>query len=70
VIREEASEDRRYQEIKLTPKAKRLVPKLSEIADENDSSFFSLLSAAEKDQLRKSLLKLAALHKLNLNPIE
>lgn len=70
VIREEASEDRRYQEIKLTPKAKKLVPKLSEIADENDSSFFSLLSMAEKNQLRKTLLKLAELHKLNLNPIE
>lgn len=70
VSRQEASEDRRYQEIKLTKVGLRLVPKLSLIADENDSAFFSLLSKSEKDELRKILVKLAKTHKLNLNPIE
>ncbi|TGL90698.1 MarR family transcriptional regulator [Leptospira congkakensis] len=70
VSREEASEDRRYQDIKLTNKGTKLVPKLSEIADENDFIFFSHLSEQEKDQLRKTLIKLTKLNKLNLNPIE
>ncbi|MCW7470525.1 MarR family winged helix-turn-helix transcriptional regulator [Leptospira kanakyensis] len=70
VNRAEASGDRRYQEIKLTREGIKLVPKLSEIADENDSAFFSLLSKSDKEELRKTLVKLAEAHKLNLNPIE
>ncbi|MCW7492369.1 MarR family transcriptional regulator [Leptospira sp. 2 VSF19] len=70
VSREEMNKDRRYQEIKLTKEGVRLVPKLAEIADENDSHFFSFLSEKEKNQLRKTLIKLTTLNKLNLNPIE
>ncbi|EMY61201.1 MarR family winged helix-turn-helix transcriptional regulator [Leptospira terpstrae] len=70
VTRTEATEDRRYQDIRLTAKAIRLVPKLSLIADENDAVFFSLLSSSERDLLMKTLVKLAEQHKLNTNPIE
>ncbi|MCG6145386.1 MarR family winged helix-turn-helix transcriptional regulator [Leptospira bandrabouensis] len=70
VSREEASEDRRYQDIKLTKAGVKLVPRLSEVADENDSTFFSLLSKSEKEELRKTLIKLTSAHKLNLTPIE
>ncbi|MFZ4713729.1 MAG: MarR family winged helix-turn-helix transcriptional regulator [Bacteriovoracaceae bacterium] len=70
VTREEAYEDRRYQEIKLTPKAIKLVPSLAASADENDEAFFGILSANEKNTLLKILNKLADHHKLNTNPVE
>ncbi|ABZ93978.1 Transcriptional regulator, marR family [Leptospira biflexa serovar Patoc strain 'Patoc 1 (Ames)'] len=70
VSREEAAIDRRYQEIKLTKEGRKLVPKLSEIADENDISYFSVLSQKEREELRKILSKLTTAHKLNLTPIE
>ncbi len=70
VTRTEASGDRRYQEIKLTAKAIKLVPRLASIADENDEGFFSILSKADQKTLTKTLLKLAEFHKLNTSPIE
>lgn len=70
VTRTESSRDRRYQEIKLTASSNRLVPKLAKIADENDESFFSILSRGEKKTLMNTLMKLAELHRLNTNPIE
>lgn len=70
VTREEFSGDRRYQEIKLTAKAIKLVPRLAAIADENDESFFSMLSQSERKSLVHTLLKLAEIHKLNTNPTE
>lgn len=70
VTRIEASEDRRYQEIKLTASAMKLVPKLASIADENDEAFFSVLSDVERKSLMKTLVKLAEIHALNTNPIE
>lgn len=70
VTRTESSGDRRYQEIKLTARAIKLVPKLASIADENDENFFSILSQSEKKSLINTLMKLAETHKLNTSPIE
>lgn len=70
VTRTEFSIDRRYQEIKLTPAAVKLVPKLARIADENDESFFSVLPEAERKSLMSALVKVAEFHKLKTNPIE
>lgn len=70
VTRTESTGDRRYQEIKLTANAIKLVPKLAKLADENDESFFSILSKSEQKDLMNTLKKLAELHKLNTNPIE
>ncbi|MBM9545808.1 MarR family transcriptional regulator [Leptospira sp. 201903074] len=70
VTRAESSGDRRYQDIRLTPKAAKLIPKLSKIADENDAAFFSELSQTEREVLMKTLIKLAELNKLKTNPIE
>lgn len=70
VTRTEASGDRRYQEIKLTASATKLVPKLASLADENDGHFFSTLSQSERKAFKKTLMKLAELHKLSTNPIE
>lgn len=70
VSRTEASRDRRYQEIKLTNMAIKLVPKLASIADENDEKFFSILTASERKILIETLVKLAQYHELNTNPVE
>lgn len=68
--RREATEDRRYQDIKLTDKARNLVPRLASLADENDDFFFAKLSAAERSQLKRTLEKLAAIHELKTIPVE
>ncbi len=70
VSRSEAKIDRRFQQIKLLPIAKELVPKLAAIADENDQYFFSALSRVEQENLMKILIKLTKIHKLKTNPIE
>lgn len=70
VSRTESSGDRRYQEIKLTADAKKLVPKLAHIADENDARFFSMLSLSERKNLMNTLAKLAEFHKINAAPVE
>lgn len=70
VARTESSSDRRYQEIKLTPSAVKLVPKLASIADANDEAFFSLLSESERKILKNTLIKIANHHRLHTNPIE
>tara|TARA_B110001454_G_C12723340_1_gene436818 strand:- start:29568 stop:29822 length:255 start_codon:yes stop_codon:yes gene_type:complete len=59
-----------YQKIKLTATAVKLVPKLANIADENDEIFFSILGKAERKTLISTLKKLADLHMLTTNPIE
>lgn len=70
VHRSEALGDRRYQDIKLTPRAKGLLPKLASIADENDESFFEQLTTAERKQFKAILMKLADIHHLTTLPIE
>ncbi|MDP3560552.1 MAG: MarR family transcriptional regulator [Legionellaceae bacterium] len=70
VTRTESSNDRRFQEIKLTSKAIQLVPSLAGSADQNDESFFGILSENEKATLIKILKKLTDHHKLNSNPIK
>lgn len=70
VTRTESSEDRRYQNIMLTAKAIKLVPKLARLADENDELFFSVLTDSERKNLFNALVKLADTHGLNTNPIE
>ncbi|MBX2986589.1 MAG: MarR family transcriptional regulator [Bdellovibrionaceae bacterium] len=70
VHRQEGRADRRYQEIRLTEKARNLVPKLARLADENDDLFFSPLSQAERQQLKETLMKLVEIHQLKTMPIE
>jgi len=70
VSREEAVSDRRYQDICLTKKAKDLVPKLANLADENDEQFFSSLNGSERKQLKDILVKLVDVHQLKTMPIE
>lgn len=70
VVRKEASSDRRYQDIRLSRAARALVPQLSRHADENDETFFSVLSASERRQLLDLLKKTADLNHLTRIPLE
>lgn len=62
ILRKEAVNDRRYQEIRLSRAGRSLVPQLGRQADENDESFFSGLAAAERRQLLELLKKTADLN--------
>lgn len=70
VLRDESSNDRRYQDIKLTVKAVNLVPKLASLADQNDEEFFSKLTKTERIQLIEILQKLAKIHQIKNKPID
>lgn len=70
VTRSERSDDRRYQSIALTPAARRLVPKLGALADENDEEFFHPLSAAERTALIATMKKLVRAHGLQSLPTD
>lgn len=45
------TDDRRYQQIKLTPAGKSIVPTLAKLADENDKDFFGHLSASQRTEI-------------------
>ena len=68
VNRQESSEDRRYQDIKLTAKAVSLIPKLAVLADKNDDAFFSCLNKSDRHQLKSLLQKIADHHELKTMP--
>jgi DNA-binding MarR family transcriptional regulator len=70
VSRQGRSDDRRYQDIALTPAGRRSVPALAAIADENDEEFFTPLSTREHDALVAILKKLVQAHGLRKIPTE
>ncbi|CDZ80655.1 Salmolysin [Candidatus Rubidus massiliensis] len=70
ITRSENLKDRRYQKIKLTHQALKLIPKLAELADQNDELFFGVLSKEEREQFMNFLLKLSQIHQLNNIPIQ
>src|SRR5580692_3760243 len=45
ITRRGRSDDRRFQDIELTPAGRKLVPKLAALADRNDEEFFTPLSS-------------------------
>lgn len=69
VIRLSAKEDKRYQDIGLTAKGRRLVPKLARLADANDREFFGVLSLKEKNDLEKILRVIVKKSKLSKVPV-
>jgi DNA-binding MarR family transcriptional regulator len=70
VTRKGRSDDRRFQDIALTPAGRRLVPRLAVIADENDKEFFTPLSIDEREVLVAIMKKLAQAHSLHKFPTE
>jgi DNA-binding MarR family transcriptional regulator len=70
VSRRDRTDDRRYQDVALTPPGRRLVPALAAIADENDEEFFKPLSVTEHKVLVATLKKLVQAHGLHRIPTE
>jgi DNA-binding MarR family transcriptional regulator len=70
VTRQDRRDDRRFQDIALTPAGQRLVPSLAALADQNDEEFFHPLSEAERATLIATLKKLAQTHGLHKLPTE
>ena len=69
VSRAEAADDRRFQDVRLTPAGRTMVPQLAALADQNDHEFFSQLPVGERERLVATLKKLVATNKLKQIPI-
>lgn len=63
-------EDGRVQLLSLTRQGNRILPELTEIADQNDREFFEGLDSGEKVTLRRLLVKLVEFHQIRNVPIE
>jgi DNA-binding MarR family transcriptional regulator len=70
VTRRDRSDDRRFQSIALTGTARRLMPQLAALADQNDEEFFRTLSARERAALVATMKKLVQAHGLQTLPTE
>lgn len=70
VTRQESTGDRRYQDLRLTPAAVTLVPRLAALADNNDTELFRVLSVSERKVLLALLKKTADRHHLTQMPVE
>lgn len=70
ITRRERADDRRYQSIALTPAARRLIPRLAALADQNDEEFFHPLSAKERAALIATMKRLVQAHSLHTLPTE
>jgi DNA-binding MarR family transcriptional regulator len=68
VLREDRTDDRRYQNVELSVAGEKLVPRLGALADENDDEFFNELSARERATLLAILKKLVQSHGLHAMP--
>lgn len=69
VTRAESPDDRRFLDVRLTPRALVLVPQLAALADQNDDEVFCVLTELERKQLQELLAKLATKHRLSRPPI-
>jgi DNA-binding MarR family transcriptional regulator len=69
VSRAEAADDRRFQDVRLTPAGRTMVPKLAALGDQNDHEFFSQLPVGERERLVATLKKLVATNKLKQIPM-
>ena len=70
VARRERSDDRRFQSIALTAAARKLIPHLAALADQNDEEFFHTLTAGERAALIATMKKLVRAHGLQTLPTE
>jgi DNA-binding MarR family transcriptional regulator len=62
--------DSRVQFLSLTAQARRILPQLTCIADDNDRHFFAALGPDQQASLRHLLRKLAEIHQMTRIPVE
>ena len=70
IEREANQDDKRAQVLALTPTGRAIVPRLAELADANDASFFGALTPDERIGLEKLLRKIALHRELTNVPID
>ncbi|HEX4370609.1 MAG TPA: MarR family transcriptional regulator [Rhizomicrobium sp.] len=71
LVREADPEDGRAQTLALTPKGRKLVPKLAALADANDAEFFDLhLTKSDRAALLRILRRIAETRALKSPPID
>lgn len=70
LTRSASTTDRRFQDVRLTPAARALVPKLAALADRNDAEYFSPLTRDERRTLMTLLQKLVRAHNLTRIPTD
>jgi len=70
VSRRSSKEDRRWQDVALTPSGRALVPRLAALADENDAEFFGALSDDERAALERILKKIVRQRHMAAVPVD
>ena len=69
ITREDSAEDGRAHTLKLNAAGRRLVPKLSALADQNDAEFFGDLTAEERKTIERILKTIVERHELKSVPV-
>lgn len=70
VKKRSSKNDRRYQELALTPSGRDLVPLLAALADANDEEFFDALKRQEREFLADLLKRIVQARGLKTAPID
>lgn len=63
-------EDRRAHQVELTRAGRALVPRLADLADENDKHFFGHLSPEAREALVQALMTIVRKHQLEHVPVD
>lgn len=70
IKRTENTDDRRYQTLSLTLVARRLVPELAALADQNDAEFFDILTSIERKTIQTAMRKIVNRRGLRAVPVD
>lgn len=70
LTRAEGKNDRRYQDLALTPAARALVPQLAALADQNDAEFFGHLSREQRASIEQLMKEIVRKSRLRNVPID
>jgi DNA-binding MarR family transcriptional regulator len=70
VTRVPSPDDGRAQTLALTAQGAKLVPVLAELADQNDTEFFSMLSPSERQTLERLLRRMVAEGRMRATPVD
>ncbi|HUD89289.1 MAG TPA: MarR family transcriptional regulator [Xanthobacteraceae bacterium] len=63
-------DDRRYQSLRLTRTGRALVPKLAQLADQNDAEFFGHLTRAERATIEHAMKEIVRRRDLRNIPVD
>ncbi len=70
VTRTAGQDDKRFQTVALTPAGRKLIPRLSALADANDAEFFGHLGDEQRMQLMELMKDIVRRHALKNVPVE